>query len=703
MQQGRENTETGTETGAEKGGDKGRETRNTARRGSPLWIYLAVVTVAGGAVFVWCVSQFGRADLNALLRNPAFWIVAALVVFGEMRPIVTPGSSVEEGVTPSTTFAFALLLYVGCPTAVVVQAVATVVTALVTRKSAFRTGFNVAQYTLSLGAAALVLEIMGYAASPTDPWVVGGPQLLVVLLAALTYFVANDGLVGTAVALLHRQSVLETLRSDIGYQFLVSAAVLGLAPLVVLAMDRSALLVPLLVLPLIAVHKHASVSLEREHQALHDELTGLPNRKMLRQHTENALAGGHDGESMALCLLDLDRFKEVNDTLGHAVGDRLLRLVAARVQHNAGPGTIVARLGGDEFAVLLPEVHDSSTARDVARRMRAAISEPFRLDGMLFDLDASVGIALHPAHARDFELLVQRADVAMYLAKEQRCGIEFYDVDSDRGSPKRLGMLGELRQAIDRGELELHYQPKLALPHETVMGLEGLARWQHPRRGLVPPDEFVPLAEQSYLMHDLTRYVVEAALEQAATWWRAGFHMQVAVNVSARDLLDSSLADTVASGLLRHDVPAEALQMEITERVLMSEPGHAAETLAALAELGVPLSLDDFGTGYSSLVHLKRLPVQELKVDASFVQRMADDADDAVIVHSIIDLAAALGLRSVAEGVERADTLQMLGALGCDAVQGWHFGKPMRAERATAWLAERHGAGSAVEILPGTG
>lgn len=683
---------------------QGRETRNTARRGSPLWIYLAVVTVAGGALFIAFASHLGRADLYALARDPAFWIVAALVVFGEMRPILTPGSAVEEGVTPSTTFTFALLLYVGCPTAAVVQALATVVTAAVARKAAFRTAFNVAQYTLSLGAAALVLEVMGHSATPTDPWVVDGPQLLAVLLAGATYFAANDGLVGAAVALLNRQPVLGTLRADIGYQFLVSAAVLGLAPLVVLAMDRSALLVPLFVLPLIAVHKHASVSLEREHQALHDELTGLPNRKMLRQHTETALAdGARDGESMALCLLDLDRFKEVNDTLGHATGDRLLRLVAARVQQSAGPGDIIARLGGDEFAVLLPDVRDSSAARDVARRMRTAISEPFRLDGMLFDLEASVGIALHPADARDVEVLLQRADVAMYLAKEQRCGIEVYDIDNDRNSPARLGMLGELRQAIDRGELELHYQPKLSLPHETVMGLEGLVRWRHPRRGLVPPDEFVPLAEQSYLMHDLTRYVVEAALEQVAWWWRAGFPVQVAVNVSARDLLDSSLADTVAAGLLRHDVPADALQMEITERVLMSEPAHAAETLSALAELGVPLSLDDFGTGYSSLVHLKRLPVQELKIDASFVQRMADDADDAVIVHSIIDLAAALGLRSVAEGVERADTLHMLGSLGCDAVQGWYFGMPMMAEPATTWLAERRSAGSTVDVLPGPG
>ena len=652
-----------------------------------------MVSVAGAAAFALCLSTLGTADVWALTREPAVWIVVLLVVLGEMRPILTPSSAPEEGATPSTTFAFALLLYVGCPVAVAVQALATVITACVTRKSPLRTAFNVGQYTLSLAAAALVLEALGFSASPTEPWVVDGPQLVAVALAGLTYFAANDVLVGAAVALFEREPLLRTLRSDLGYQFLVSAALLGLAPLVVLTMQRSAALVPLFVLPLIAVYKHASVSLQREHEAFHDELTGLPNRKRLRKYTEAALDEARRSDNpLGLCLLDIDRFKEVNDTLGHATGDRLLRLVGSRVEQSAGPGDVVARLGGDEFAVLLPNIRDARAARAVAARMRTAISEPFRLDGMLFDFEVSVGIALHPDDASDFELLLQRADVAMYLAKDRRSGIEMYDIDNDRNSPARLGMLGELRRAIDHGELELHYQPKFSLPDETVTGMEGLVRWRHPRRGLVPPDEFIPLAEQSYLMRDVTQYVVETALSQAARWWQAGFRLQVAVNVSARDLLDSGLADTVAAGLLRHDVPSDALQMEVTERVLMTEPAHAADTLAALAQLGIPLSLDDFGTGYSSLVHLKRLPVQEIKVDASFVFRMAEETEDAVIVHSIVDLAAALGLRSVAEGVETADTLHMLGALGCDAAQGWYLGKPMTAEEATEWLADRAGA-----------
>jgi diguanylate cyclase (GGDEF)-like protein len=680
-------------------------TRDTLpRRGSPLWIYLVCVIGLGAVAFAAAVSGLVADECEALLTNPVFWILGCFILFGELRPIITPGStetgSTEtSGATTSTTFVFAALLYAGLPVAVLLQAVAAVAYGVFRRWAPHRTAFNVAQYALSISAATLVLAAFGIHPSPTRPWVPEGTDLFAIAIAATVYFLSNDTLVSGAVALHERVSLLKAMRRDFGYQVLVNLALLGLSPLVVVAMDRSAALVPLIVLPFIAVYLNASGSVRREHQALHDGLTGLPNRKLLIMRTEQALAearhqtarggGSEAGERVGLFLLDLDRFKEVNDTLGHHTGDRLLQMVAHRLTHSVRPGDLVARLGGDEFAILLPSVRDAQAAREVAVRLRAALSEPVRLDGMSFDLEGSVGIALHPDHAPDFELLLQRADVAMYVAKESRCGVEIYSPAKDRNSPARLGMLGDLRRAIDRAELELHFQPKIALIDGQLVGMEALLRWRHPEQGLIGPGQFLPIAEQTYLMRSITHYVVDRVLAQAAAWWREGLTVQVSINISGRDLLDSTLTDTIASGLVEHDLPAATLQLEITERILMNEPAYAGETVGALAELGIPLSLDDFGTGYSSLVRLKRLPVEEIKIDSSFVQRLTDSSDDTVIVRSIIDLVRTLGLRSVAEGVEDVKTAQLLREMGCDAAQGWHFGRPMGAAEATDWLRRR--------------
>ncbi|GAA4127842.1 putative bifunctional diguanylate cyclase/phosphodiesterase [Actinomadura keratinilytica] len=683
-------------------------TRNTVpRRGSPLWIYFAVVIAAGAAVFAAALAGMSGAQADALVRNPAFWILAAFIVFGELRPIITPGSTGNNGATTSTTFSFAALLYAGLPIAAVLQSAAVVACGVLRGRTPHRIAFNAAQYTLSLAAAYGTLTLFGVHPSPTDPWLPHGGDLPAIAAAGAVYFICNDGLVGAAVALHERVSLLKALHQDLGYQVLVHLALLALAPLVVVAMDRSAAFVPLILLPFIAVYLNASASVRREHQALHDGLTGLPNRKMLTVRTEESLREARAAASRAasrraargkgagqevrvgLFLLDLDRFKEVNDTLGHATGDRLLQLVAHRLTHSVRPGDLVARLGGDEFAVLLPTIRDTAAAREVAARLRAALSEPVRLDGMSFDLEGSVGIALFPDHAPDFELLLQRADVAMYHAKEGRSGVEVYSPDKDRNSPARLSMLGDLRRAIDRGELELFYQPKVSLHDGQLVGMEALVRWRHPDKGVLEPEHFLPIAEQTYLMRSITHYVVDAALAQAAAWWRDDLTVQVAVNASGRDLFDTGLTETIESGLLARGLPTAALQLEITERILMNEPAYASDTVGALAELGIPLSLDDFGTGYSSLVRLKRLPVEEIKIDASFVRRLARSPDDAVIVRSTVDLVRTLGLRSVAEGVEDPQTASMLREMGCDAAQGWYFGRPMDAATATDWLRRR--------------
>jgi diguanylate cyclase (GGDEF)-like protein len=683
------------------------DTRDIGPRvGSPLWIYMTTVTVAGLAVFAWAMARLSV--LPNLVHHPLFWVsplfwvIAALVVVGDMRPIITPSKSGAESPVASLTFSFAALLYWGFPVAVLVKATSSLAVGLAQRKALHRSSFNAAQTTLAMAAAGLALAVTGMHPAPYKPVQIKGADLPAVLLAGVAYFAVSFVLIHAAIALHSRVPLLRTLRAALPFQALVSLVLIAAAPLVAVVMAaHSAWLVLLFAFPLAAIYMNAALSVQREHQAHHDELTGLSNRKLLIRQTTEALADAARSEARAgFLLLDLDRFKEVNDTLGHAVGDRLLRIVAHRLTHSVRPGDLVARLGGDEFAVLLPSVREVSAAREVASRLRAALSEPIRMEGMSFEIEASVGIALYPDDATGFELLMQRADVAMYLAKERRSGVERYVADSDRNSPARLALLGDLRRGMDRGELELHYQPKVVLESGRAAGMEALVRWQHPVRGLMTPDEFIPLVEQSYLMRDLTFHVVERAMAQASQWRHDGLPVQVSLNVAARDLLDASLAETIGRGLERHELPPEALLLEINERVLTSEPAYAAAAVEALAELGVALSLDDFGTGYSSLVRLKRLPVREVKIDASFISRLLDSPDDEVIVQSIVDLVRALDIDSVAEGVESAEVAAALRVMGCKAAQGWHFSKPLNAASATAWLAEHGVAGVRPAPLP---
>jgi diguanylate cyclase (GGDEF)-like protein len=668
------------------------DTRDIGPRvGSPLWLHIAVFTAAGAAVFALSMSYL--TGLNRIDGHPLFWVVAAMIVLGDIWPIVTPGRSQVEAPVASITFSLAALIVWGLPVAVLLRATSSLAVFMAQRKAVHRAAFNAASATLSTAGGWAVLYELGFRYSPMHPWQYPDGGLCKVLLAGVACFAINFLIVTVAVGLHSREGVLTAIRRTIGYQAFVNLVLVATAPLVALAIStKSALFVLLFVFPLAAIYANAAISVQREHQAHHDELTGLSNRKLLVRKLDDMLAqAAVSGTKVGFLLLDLDRgLKEVNDTLGHAVGDRLLRLVAHRLTHSIRPGDMVARLGGDEFAVLLPAVKEASVAREVAARLRAAVAEPIRLEGMSFVIEVSIGIAMYPDDATAGELLMQRADVAMYLAKQRRSGVERYVADIDRNSPSRLALFGDLRRALDRGELELHYQPKVYLTDRRVAGMEALVRWQHPERGLISPGDFIPQVQQSYLMREVTAFVIDGALTQAALWRQSGMGTQVSVNVSGRDLLDSGLADLVAEGLARHHLPPDCLLIEIDERVLTSEPAHAVATAEALAEVGVALSLDDFGTGYSSLVRLKRLPVSEVKIDSSFVGRVLESPDDEVVVKSIVDLAAALGIRSVAEGVESADIATALLAMGCVAAQGWHFSKPLNAVSATAWLAE-HG------------
>ncbi|WP_329301779.1 bifunctional diguanylate cyclase/phosphodiesterase [Streptomyces sp. NBC_00659] len=547
---------------------------------------------------------------------------------------------------------------------------------------------------LGIGAGALVLASFGRFPSVETPWV---PDTWTFYTAPQLVLVAGAYLAVTRVLLWYLNTPVGSLptvaRTALVRHGLVAVALLGIAPLICVVAMAQPTLLPLFSIPLIALDSTLWIARARAEEQLRDPLTGLPNRQWLLERTWTALDDAERiGARSALLLIDLDRFRSVNDTLGHLAGDRLLLQIADRLRLALPRGAEAARLGGDEFAVLLPVADSTTSATRVARNLVATLGSPLDLDGLTLVLEASAGLAVFPDHALDAEGLLRRADIAMYQAKRDRTGVEVYESKRDSNTPDRLGLLGDLRRALDTGDVELHYQPKVRFDGQ-VAGLEALVRWVHPERGKVPPDEFIAIAESSGLMPHLTEYVLETALGQVARWRAQGLYVPVAVNVSPRDVHTPGFAGAVAARLARHGVPAGALQLEITEHVLLEDPQRAADTLAALTAHGVKMSLDDFGTGYSSLVHLRRLPVSELKIDRSFVARLAVDAEDAEIVRCTVDLAHSLGLLVVAEGVEDDETWERLRDLGCDAVQGWLVAAAMPPEEATAWLLARGSRG----------
>ncbi|MEU4790997.1 EAL domain-containing protein [Micromonospora tulbaghiae] len=786
----------------------------------------------------------------------AFWTMAALAVACDARPFVPPGRRQTSAVFPSTCFTFAILLGWGFGPAVAVQAVAVAVSGWRLRYAPWRTGFNAAQYACALAAAYAATRLGpgelfdGGRLHWTDVAAVGG--------ATVAWFMVNYGLVSSAVRLRFGDRWWPSVRSGLAYELLATGSLLLLAPVLVAAARASAALIPLVLVPLFAVYRMARLSAEREQLADVDPLTGLPNRKALltevaeqvHLHGDRAARGAPDAH-LALLLLDLDRFKHVNDALGHAVGDRLLVEVSARLMGAVGGGDMVARLGGDEFAIVVPRLTDIDQARERADRVVAALAEPVPLDGLPLDVGGAIGIALYPDHGEDFATLMRHADVAMYDAKHRNDTVAVYAPESDHNSAERLSLLADLRRVLESGpsasagetvgvrggdgatleaalsgvrparaerpsrnqrpardggrgggragggrsgdgsnrwlrrrrehaqeqheddlieriltgadpirrraapggaagpvvaplvvgggeaapdradatgaahgaahdaqvavstgapgvigptadgsaavepedqsghpgEITMYYQPQIAIATGEVVGVEALLRWRHPRRGMVDPGELIQVAEQSAVMRLLTRRVVDDVVEQLAKWSAAGLTLRAALNVSVRDLHTGEIADQIADRLTRYGVPPERLQVEITEGALMADPRRVLASITQLHRIGVGIALDDFGTGYSSLQHLRRLPLSEVKVDRSFVLGMAEDPDDAAIVRSMIELAGALGLRVVAEGVEDERTWRMLHAAGCDVAQGWFHARPMPAEDLVAWLS----------------
>jgi diguanylate cyclase (GGDEF)-like protein len=443
----------------------------------------------------------------------------------------------------------------------------------------------------------------------------------------------------------------------------------------------------------------ARLSGEQEALVRLDPLSGLLSRRALAAEITDLIAetARHRGQlaehQFALMIIDLDHFKNVNDALGHAVGDQLLAEVARRLAEAVRPGDIVARLGGDEFAVVAARMPNIGQAQAIAARIGKQLREPIYLEGLPLDASASIGVAMYPVDGEDVITLMRHADVAMYAAKRHNAEVAIYSPGTDNNSADRLGLLADLRLALEdpdhQGEIRLVYQPQVAIDTGEVVGVEALLRWHHPVRGSVSPTEIVRTAEHSAVMMQLTFRVIDETFAQVAAWRSAGIRLRASINVSVRDLHSNDIVEHLRRGLTREGIGAGDIEIEITETALMADPERVFATVHQLAHLGVALSLDDFGTGYSSLLHLRELPLREVKIDQSFVRSMAQSPTDRAIVRSIIELSHALGLRVVAEGVEDAHIARLLSVAGCDLAQGWHYGAPMSPDVLVAWLAER--------------
>ncbi len=660
-----------------------RGLRSTTRQDSTphtFVVYAAVVAVVAAALVA--LVPWTR---EWHVGHPAmFAVLSGFVLAGELLPIPVPRRRGLARVTISTAFAFAILLRCGPGPAALIYVASSVIADLAGRLAPLKILFNAAQYLLAVLAAGAVLLI----AQSLPLSSITGDELPIVLLAALAFFAVNHVLACIACALLARLPIVAYLREDLAFQAWTAGCVLAFAPALLASADASVALVPVCFVPMLAVYVGGRQAAMSSHRAHHDGLTGLPNRSSLAETLQEALDGAaSERRAVTVMLLDLDDFKQINDALGHEVGDLVIQRVARRLGHALAAGgqdMVLARIGGDEFGVL---VHGSQAdAEQVAERLLAALDHPLEADSVALHLRASIGIACYPDHGRTAPELMRHADVAMYCAKGTDAAFATYAKEDDEYSIDRLALAAQLRRGIERGELVVHYQPKVPLNGGATLAAEALVRWNHPQLGCIGPDGFIPLAEQTGVIKPLTEKVLEASLEQCRRWRRAGLEVTVSVNVSTRSLLDHDLPVIIGTLLARLDLHASALQLEITESRIVADLPRARASLDELRAMGVMIAIDDFGTGYSSLSQLQQLPVDEIKIDRSFVTRMETDRQDAVLVHSIIDLGRNLGLRVTAEGVETENVKQVLAQLGCDYAQGFHVGRPVIGDECTRYL-----------------
>jgi diguanylate cyclase (GGDEF)-like protein len=644
--------------------------------------YLLAVTLAGCAL----VGLVGVDSASEFLPRASaeFWVFAGLAVLGQMLTIKVRG---YDEITSSTAFVYAILLLFGTTPAVLAQTSSTLVAGLRDRKPVLQTSFALAQQMISIAIAGVLLSALTDLPRPAASPPIAAFEVPGIFVAGGAYFFTTSLLAYVGPALFERESLRGVLQRDLTLQVLTAAVFISLAPIIVLASHVDLSLCLLLLLPMIAVYRGGREAVMNEHRATHDLLTGLPNRVLFTDRIDQGVKlAQREGCPCAVLFMDLDHFKEINDTLGHNHGDLVLRTLGPRLREVLRESDTVARLGGDEFGILLPDASPAQ-ASHVAAKILEALKQPLRAEGLTLQIGASMGIAAYPTHGDDVKTLLQHADVAMFAAKENRNGYEVYSGDRDTQSAERVMLASDLRNAVDSGTFVLEHQPLVDIQTRSVIGVEALARWIHEERGPVSPAEFIPIAEQIGVIKPLTKRLLGQAIGEWRSWQWDGADLLLAVNISARHLMSRDFVQEIEDLLDEFGMDPANLKLEITETTIMADPYHAEDVVRSMSALGVKVAIDDFGTGYSSLAYLRRLSVDELKIDRTFVSDMCRSDSSAVIVRSIIQLAHNLGLRVVAEGVEDEQTMQALHDLGCDMAQGYFVSRPLAPERVVPWLA----------------
>jgi len=651
-------------------------------------LYVAAVTaLAGGGLVYDTLAPRGH------LLGPypkVFWLLAACGLVSDLIPLKWLTFDDRGEVTGSWTFVMALLLIATPCAAVLATALLVLVSNIQASKNLLKILFNVADIVLSLSLGALILGLSGQATAlqttraPDMMWFPAAGAAFVVVFACNT-------LLTCGVIALSTHVPFRTVVRDHGTDAMpTDVMLLALAPIFVVTAERSLLLVPPLLLTTAIVYRTAQQALRRRHEATHDLLTGLANRRLFDQVLERSLATSIERkEQLALVLIDLDGFKAVNDHMGHQVGDRVLCEVSRRLSAASRAGDLVARLGGDEFAILMSRCGSVEAATGATERVLTRFERAIVIDGLPVSLKASAGLAIAPDHGTDAATLFSRSDEAMYAAKRSKSGIFVHRPGPATAAIGPLGLLSDLSWALDTAALFLEYQPQVALDDNTAVGLEALIRWRHPTVGVIPPGVFMPLAEQTELIGPITSWVLAEALKQLSVWQADGRHLRMSVNVSVRNLEDRHFPRIVADLLAEAGVDPSSLVIELTENAAALDKATVREVLQELRDMGTSVAIDDFGTGYSSIIQLRDLPVDQIKLDRRFVDTMADDPRDALIVKTIIQLANALGVETVAEGVERELVATLLRDLGCQKAQGFLFARPMTADAVGTWLARR--------------